>query len=81
MSNRTEQSLTELADRIEPAFPVGSDNVANLDTTSGRVLTVMTAEAYEKLLADALAWRAIARGQAETMSPEDALAFFNKPNG
>lgn len=79
MTNRTEALIAELSDALETVFPVGCDNVANLDTTSGRTLTVMTAEAYEKLLADALAWRAVTRGQPETMGVDEVIAMFGKP--
>lgn len=80
MPNRIDTLLAELGAALETTFPEGSTHVANLDLPSGRALTVMTSEAYEALLADSLAWKAITRGQPDTMSAEDTIALLQGPD-
>lgn len=75
-ADRFDALIAELADVLERSFPEGGDNPANITTTSGRVLTVLPNEAYEKLLADAMAWRAFNRGQPETATAQETLALF-----
>lgn len=72
--------LSELGAALERTFPEGSDNHALLDLPSGGQLAVLRSEAYERLLADALAWRAAVRGKPDTMSPDEVTALFGRPD-
>ena len=79
MAHKIDTLIAELGAALEDVFPEGSDNPADIQTPAGTTLTVLRKEAYEKLYADALAWRAFNRGPVPTASPQEVMDMFGKP--